>query len=402
MHASLKLIVLIVLCLFSLVNASGQVCPDPPPQTSGVHRFRQQGESFEIPITVAGCNAIALDLRWSNGRNNGSNFAVTFLDVDNQPIYTKVLFGFLSGTFQFPFASFDSEPWLGSRSMYSLPAKVTIQAVAPFAPPSAIAYTVTRASGRPRQKLDESIAMSLRTMPGKVLAQSSGRGAASESLAYKLEKVALAEPVEVESYGAQENIEKAFRLTLSGAALPAKFDLIWIDDAALPVLWRNGSQEAGTLIFDSSVLRDGAEMFVSNFDGPQMVTFAETLKLPDSLKNFIQPKTENQNTVVSISRGVRIIGVSRQPLVQIELKTGRPFPSRDSALQLQIGKRFFTNELSGDLSGRTLTLTLAPEMFAELKQGAEIVAFFNKPDRSGVSGRNIWYFGRLDKSMLRN
>ena len=402
MRTSQKLIPLMALCLFSLAETKAQVCPDPPPQTSGVHRFRQEGESFDIPITVAGCNAVALDLRWANGRNNGSNFAVTFLDFDNRPIYTKVLFGFLSGTFQFPFASFNSEPWLGSGSMYALPAKVTIQAVSPFYAPSAISYTVTRASGRPRPKLDESIAMSLRTVPSKVLAQSSGRGATPESLAYRLEEVTLAEAVEMESYGAQENIERAFRLTLSGAALPAKFDLIWIGDAALPVLWRNGSREAGTLIFDSSVLRDGAEMFVSNSDGTQMSALAERLKLPDRLKNEILPKAENRNTVVSISRGVRVIGETRQPLVQIELKTARPFPARDSVLQLQIGKRFFRSELSGDLGGRTLTLTLTPEMFAELKQGAEIIAFFDKPDRSGLSGGNIWCFGRLDKGMLRD
>jgi hypothetical protein len=178
--------------------------------------------------------------------------------------------------------------------------------------------------------------------------------------------------------------------------------LIWIDDAALPVLWRSGAREAGTLIFDSSVLRDGAEMFVSNSDGTQISALAERLKLPDSLKNEFLPKTENGNTVVNISRGVRVIGETRQPLVQIELKTGRPFPARDTALQLQIGKRFFTRELSGDLSGRTLTLTLTPEMFAELKQGAEIVAFFDKPDRSGLSGKNIWHFGRLDKGVLKN
>ena len=402
MRTSQKLIPLMVLCLFCQAEAKAQVCPDPPPQTSGVHRFRQEGESFDIPITVPGCNAIALDLRWANGRNNGSNFAVTFLDVDNQPIYTKTIFGFLTGTFQFPFTSFNSEPWLGSRSMYASPAKVTIQAVSPFAPPASLSYTVTRASGRPQPKLDETIAMSLRTAPGKVLAQSSGRGTSSESLAYRLEEVALTEPAQMEGYGAPENIEKAFRLTLSGGALPGKFDLIWVDDAPLPVLWRNGSRETGTLIFDSSVLKDGAEMFVSNLDGTQMIKLAETLKLPDSLKNEILPKTENANTVVGITRGVRVIGETRQPLVQIELKTGRPFPARDSALQLQIGKRFFTRELSGDLSGRTLTLTLTPEIFAELKQGADIIAFFDKPDRSGLSGGNIWCFGRLDKRMLRD
>jgi hypothetical protein len=28
------------------------------------------------------------------------------------------------------------------------------------------------------------------------------------------------------------------------------------------------------------------------------------------------------------------------------------------------------------------------------------VAFYNIPDRSGAGGRDIWYFGRLNKNML--
>jgi hypothetical protein len=84
-------------------------------------------------------------------------------------------------------------------------------------------------------------------------------------------------------------------------------------------------------------------------------------------------------------------------VVQIELKTSRPFPVRDMPLQLQIGKRVFVDELSGDYTGRKLTLSLTPEMFAELKDGDEIVAFF-KPDRSGSADQEVWYFGKLEKA----
>jgi hypothetical protein len=56
--------------------------------------------------------------------------------------------------------------------------------------------------------------------------------------------------------------------------------------------------------------------------------------------------------------------------------------------------------LSGDYTGRTLTLTLTPEMFAELKDGAAIMAFYDKPDGSGSTGNNVWYFGRLNKSLF--
>ncbi len=399
-------------------RANGQVCPDPPPQTSGTHRFRQQGESFDIPIIFGDCQPIALELRWANGRNNGSNFQVTFVDSDNRPIYTKEISGFMTGNFQFPFATFEPQPWLGSDSMISVPTTVTIRAVPPFAFPATISYTVTRAAGPSRPKaraMDEAVAMNLRALRGRLLVseQSSiisveplGRSATEpgESITYSLEEVTLTEPRELEIHGRIGTLESAFRLMLAGGKSLPRVGLIWIDDAALPLFTRNGSQEIGTLIYDRAVLKDGAEISVSNYEGGQMYSLVERLKLPENIKARIQAARENGeegNEVVSIHSAVRVIGVTRQPLVQIEMKTSRPFPARDTALQLQIGKRFFLNELSGDPSGRTLTLTVTPEMFAELKQGAEIVAFFDKPDRSGFAAQDIWYFGRLNKDLKK-
>ncbi|MEP6706783.1 MAG: hypothetical protein ABJC05_04660 [Pyrinomonadaceae bacterium] len=101
---------------------------------------------------------------------------------------------------------------------------------------------------------------------------------------------------------------------------------------------------------------------------------------------------------MSIHDAVRLIGASRLPLVQIELKTSRPFPVRDVPLQLQVGKRIFVDELSGDYTGRKLTLSLTPEMFAELKDGDEILVSLSKPDRSGSADQDVWYFGKLEKS----
>src|SRR2546425_6837939 len=64
------------------------VCADQPGQIvvaqGGTHIFRQLGETIEIPLRgdgvparVADCEPVALELHWSNGRNNGSNFNVT-------------------------------------------------------------------------------------------------------------------------------------------------------------------------------------------------------------------------------------------------------------------------------------------------------------------------------------
>jgi hypothetical protein len=104
-----------------------------------------------------------------------------------------------------------------------------------------------------------------------------------------------------------------------------------------------------------------------------------------------------RDEIVSIHNAVRLIGASRLPVVQIELKTSRPFPVRDVPLQLQIGRKLFVDELSGDYTGRKLTLSLTPEMFAELKDGDEVVAFFRNPDGNGVAEREVWHFGKLNK-----
>jgi hypothetical protein len=416
-----KLLAFVVACvalfLVCLDSVYGQTCPDPPPQTSGSHRFHQQGESFDIPITLGDCQSIALELRWANGRNNGSNFLVTFLDSQNQPIYTKEISGFMTGNFQFPFATLEPQPWLGSSSMMSVPATVTIRAVPPFAFGS-LSYTVTRAPGPPRMKalaMDEAAAMNLRAAKGGLLVSGqsstisvdpSGRSANEprESITYSLEEVMLPEPRELEIHGRIGTLESAFRLILAGGKSLPSVGLIWIDDAALPLFTRNGSQEIGTLIYDRAVLKpmlnDGAEISVSNYDGSQMFSLVERLKLPENVKARIQAARDNievGNEVVSIHNAVRVIGATRQPLIQIEMKTSRPFPAKDVPLRLQVGKRFFLNELSGDPSGRSLTLTLTPETFAELKQGSEIIAFFDKPDRSGFAPHDIWYFGRLNK-----
>ena len=263
------------------------VCADQLGQTvvaqGGTYKFRQLGETIEIPLrgdgvpaSVADCEPVALELHWSNGRNNGSNFTVTFLDGDNRPIFVKQITAFMSGVIQFPLSSFDTQPAYGSSlGMVSVPTTVTIQAVRPFAAPANLSYSVTGVGRASRQR--------------------------------------------------DKNEERE-----KGAAAEAQ---------------KGQESRAG-------------------------------------------------NEIVSIHNAVRLIGASRLPVVQIELKTSRPFPVRDVPLQLQIGKRVFVEELSGEYTGRKLTLSLTPEMFAELKDGDEIVAFFSKPFADG----NVWNFGKLSKS----
>lgn len=394
-------------------NVYAQECPEPAPQTSGSHSFRHVGESFDIPVSLADCQAIALTVRWANGRNNGSLFNLTFLDSDNRPLYMKQISAFLTGTFEFPLLSFE-QPY-GSLSVMSIPAMVTIQAVPPFGLPATLSYTVTRVNRRSRpprpqqtklRGLDSSLFATLQTAPGVVLA---------ETPAYTLSEIALAEPRELELRGKGKTVRRAFRLLLKGeystAYSSSRIDLVWLDDVVLPAFRIGAGSEVGALIFDEAVLKSGVELAVSNLEASKVYLLPERLKYESNLQspgsNVTTAKgveetglADEGNVVVEISNALRVIGGRRQPLVQIHLRTSRPFPARESALRLQVGKRFFLDELSGDHTGRSLTLTLTPEMFAELREGADIVAFFNRPDRSGYAAGDVWYFGRLKKSLL--
>jgi hypothetical protein len=229
-----------------------------------------------VPASVADCEPVTLELRWANGRNNGSNFKVTFLDGNNSSIYTRTISAFLTGELQLPLSSFDTRPAYGSSlALISVPTAVTIQAVPPFAAPASLSYTVTRVARAAKQR--------------------------------------------------DKNEERE--------------------------------------------------------------------------KGDAEEESRQGNEIVSIHNAVRLIGASRLPVVQIELRTSRPFPVRDVPLRLQIGKKIFIDELSGDYTGRKLTLSLTPEMFAELKDGDEIVAFFSKVDGNGSADQEVWNFGKLTKTV---
>lgn len=214
---------------------------------------------------------------------------------------------------------------------------------------------------------------------------------------YQLDEVDLPKPMKFQIRGKTHDLTTILRLTITSDSIQGS-NTVWIDDAALPRVFGLGANRIGVFIYDRSILRDGAEISVSK--GRELVTLPERLRLPKEFSAAIEPIVEEGSSIVAIRSALRIIGSVREPLVQIEMRTGRRFPVRNAALELQIGKRFFQNELGVDPSGHSLTLSLRPKAFAELKDGAEVIAFFNSPDRSGALSKEIWYFGRLNKSML--
>lgn len=427
----LGLLVVLLLTAGGFTNVNAQECPDPAPQTSGSHSFRRVGEIFDVPVALADCQAISLTVRWMNGRNNGGLFSLTFFDSDNRPVYRKRISAFHSGTAEFPLSSFDHQ-FNGSVSMMTIPTMVTIQAGQPFGFPATLHYTINRTSPRTRSPqsssmrgidanlargtdanlargIDANLATALQTAAGRVL---------KDTPSYTLAEVPLSEPRQVELRGRKTAVNKAFRLTIKpsqAADSPGGVDLIWINDVALPA-FRNlaaGGTEVGAVIFDEAVMKNGAELALSNLEASKVTVLRERLEFRSNAEDSktrtatakdaqLTEQVDSGNVVAGIMNAVRLIGGRRQPLVQISLKTSRPFPPKNNALRLQVGRRFFLDELSGDHTGRTLTLTLTPEMFAELKEGADIVAFYNRPDRSGYADADVWFFGRLNKSLLKD
>src|SRR5204862_3696481 len=119
---------------------------------------------------------------------------------------------------------------------------------------------------QPQSGTKEPVTKDLRIAPGKTLAAGSNQlpSGPRKLLTYKLEEVPLSEPTELEIRGKKQRIESIYRLTITGGESLAAAGMIWIDDAALPGVWSHGPQTIGALISDRSILRDGAEISISN------------------------------------------------------------------------------------------------------------------------------------------
>jgi hypothetical protein len=190
---------------------------------------------------------------------------------------------------------------------------------------------------------------------GRLVANGESKAPIGENklLTYKLEEVDLQKPLEFKIRGKTHRLSTALRLTITSESISGAHT-IWIDDAALPRVFGLGAHAIATFIYDPSILRDGAEISVS--DSREFVTLPERLRLPKEFLSTIESLNEEGNSIVGIRSALRIIESARQPLIQIEMRTQRPFPVRNAALQLQVGKQVFLNELGGDATGQSLTL----------------------------------------------
>lgn len=132
-------------------------------------------------------------------------------------------------------------------------------------------------------------------LPGKVRGEGTNTKATGKyKLAkYRVEEVALPQTMEVEIGGQKVQANQAFRVTLIGGPFPVRAmpAVVWIDDEAIGYGVESEDLDSITVVtFDSSVLRDGATIYLSYGDKKDK---KDREALPEKLK-LDAPKGGNQ------------------------------------------------------------------------------------------------------------
>lgn len=123
-------------------------------------------------------------------------------------------------------------------------------------------------------------------LPGKILGEGTNTKAVGKykAASYRVEEVALPQPLEVEIRGQKMHATQAFRLTLTGGpfAVRALPPVIWIDDTPIGFGVESEDLDAITAItFDVELLREGATLYLSYGDKENK---KDRVALPEKLK----------------------------------------------------------------------------------------------------------------------
>jgi len=105
-------------------------------------------------------------------------------------------------------------------------------------------------------------------LPGKVLAEAktSGTTGNTKLTGYRVEEVTLPRSVSAEVRGEQVNVDRAWRVTITGGPFPVRAmpAVIWIDDQLVGYGIENESlTEVTAITFDESLLTDGGVVSLS-------------------------------------------------------------------------------------------------------------------------------------------
>jgi hypothetical protein len=228
----------------------------------------------------------------------------------------------------------------------------------------------------------------LRTAPGRLISE--GRNTKpvgpNKLLTYKLEELDLPRPRQIISNGQKRQVTTVLRLTITAQVFQGGANVIWIDDTVFPSPWE-AVRGLGTLIYDTSLLKDGATISAGPIQEPY--DLPERLRLPRSFNLPSLPETSQERGRITSMRSIqKTIDGKSQPYISIEITT-LPLPVMNSRYSLQIGRRFFWNLYGGESHWR---LELSARDFKELKEGSR-VAVTHGPVR-------VVDVGRLNKKML--
>jgi hypothetical protein len=105
-------------------------------------------------------------------------------------------------------------------------------------------------------------------LPGKMLGKGSNSRPVGQFklLTYRAEELSLPRPITVEIGGRTTQVDKAFRLTVTGGPFPVRSlpPVIWVDDTVLGTGIENEQLNEITVItFDHSLLREGGTISLS-------------------------------------------------------------------------------------------------------------------------------------------
>jgi hypothetical protein len=105
-------------------------------------------------------------------------------------------------------------------------------------------------------------------LPGKLLAETKTTGPAGDLklTGYRVEEVTLSQSVSTEVRGQQVNVNKAWRVTVTGGPFPVRAmpAMIWIDDKLVGLGIENETLSQITAItFDESLIHDGGVVSIS-------------------------------------------------------------------------------------------------------------------------------------------
>jgi len=123
-------------------------------------------------------------------------------------------------------------------------------------------------------------------LPGKVVGEGTNTKVTGKFkvATYRLEEVALPRSMEVKIHEQNVQVDKAFRLTITGGPFPVRAlpPVIWIGDTAVGYGVESEDLDAITAVtFDSSLLREGATIYLSYGDKKSK---GDRVALPEKLQ----------------------------------------------------------------------------------------------------------------------